>query len=216
MKKSIFAISSLMLLASCSKKQGDFIGVHDFKIMNAYSVRDTSEMVNSFFGPSSLIIKVEKLIPFTIDIFKSGEELKGTLTITEFQTVKSLKIVDELHLIKSDLKNIHLVNDTLICEIAGKIIPTELKLARSGNDVFLIVQDNEKKKSEKEECNKFATVINSRIIYKALNGASKEPELIKQSNECAADKMVQFCLDNNYKKEKQEYLKQLLNAEPKK
>ncbi len=62
-------------------------------------------------------ISVNKATPLKIDIFKNGEELKGTYTVTRYQEIKNLTRVNRLHEGKSDIHNLHIVSDTLIGEI---------------------------------------------------------------------------------------------------
>lgn len=214
MKKTIIAFSALILVA-CSKKTEDFVGVHNFKVMDSYLVKDTTEFVNSIYGQSPLTLRVKKLISFKIDLFKSGEEIKGTLTIVKYQTQKALATINQFNETKVDLKNIHIVNDTLISEIAGRKNATELKLTKSNNYIYLIVQTNDED-GKKEECNKLATVTESHIIYKGLTGSSDESQLIKESNDCSVEKTVLFYLEKGYSQDKKGYLKQILSIEPNK
>ncbi|MBP8033037.1 MAG: membrane lipoprotein lipid attachment site-containing protein [Bacteroidia bacterium] len=215
MKKIVIIISALTILASCSSKSEDFIGVHNFKIMATYEVKDTTEFVNSIYGSSPLTLKVKKLIPFKIDLFESGEEIKGTLTIVKYQTQKVLETINKVDETKVDLKNIHIINDTLVSEIAGRKHPTELKLTKSNGNIYLIVLRNDED-DVREECNKFATISESNIVYRELIGNSKESEIIKESNNCSVEKAVNLYLENGYNQTKKGYLKQILSVEPRK
>ncbi len=215
MKKTVFIISALAVLVSCSRKSQDFIGVYNFKVMDTYIVKDSTETINTFFRNEPLPIKVNKMVSMKIDLFESGEEIKGTLTMDKYQAEFGLETINKYSQKKIDFKNIHLINDTLIAEVASKKKTTEFKLAKSGNEAFLIIQADEKE-GKKEECNRLATVTNNNIIYKSLNGDSNELELIKQSNECEVNKTVTRCLETGYKSSKSEYLKQILSVELKK
>ncbi len=214
MKKIIITIATALSLVSCSKKTEDFVGVHNFKVMDDYIVQDTTEFVNSLYGQSPLTLKVKKLIPFKIDLFKSGDEIKGTLTITEYQVQKGFNTINQETERKVDFKNIHLVNDTLIAEISSTKRTQEFKIAKSGNEMYLIVRANEKE-SQKEACNKLAAVSPGYIIYSAVQGSSEETKLINESNSCAVETAVNHYLEKGYKFAKKDHLKEILSVEPK-
>lgn len=209
--KTIAITILAFILASCSKKAEDFVGVYNFRVMDDYIVQDTTELVNSLYGQSPLTLKVKKLIPFKIDLFKSGDETKGTLTITEYQVQKAFNTINQETERKVDFKNIHLVNDTLLLEIAGRKKALEYKLTKSGKDVLLVVKTTEKD-VEKEGCNQLATINGVTITYKALSESDNE-EMIKQSNDCEVDKTVARYIEKGYKSEKKDYLKKLLSVE---
>lgn len=213
MIKQLIIVITIALLASCSKKEDDFIGVHNFSIMTDYIVKDTTTIVDTWMGRGYKEIIVHKASPLKVDIFKSGEELKGTYTVTRYQEIKNLTVVNRIHEGKSDIHNLHLVNDTLVGEIhhGKKII--ELKLSKTSTLLNLTIKASKK---ETEECNKNASIVNNHITYSALSGTSNESELINQSNSCAIEKSITKCLESGYKSEKEEYLRQLLSVEPKK
>lgn len=216
MKKVIVSIVALIIFAACSKKQEDFVGVYSFQVMDAYFAKDTSEYTVKFFRKEPIKIKVNKLVPMKIDLFKNGEQLNGTFLITTYQQSYGLDLIDKKTENRADLKNIHLINDTLIAEVGTSKKTLQIKIIKSGSDSWLILKASSPKDLEKEECNKLASISGENIVYKALNGASNETDLIKQSNACEVEKSVKFYLDNGYKKEKAEYLRQMLSLEPSK
>jgi len=210
MKKFIITIAAALSLISCSKKPKDFVGVYNFQVMDAYFAKDTSEYTMKYFRKEPIKIKVNKLVPMKIDIFKNGEQLNGTFLITTYQQSYGLDLIDKKTENRADLKNIHLINDTLIAEVGTTKKTLQIKIVKSGSDSWLILKASTSKDIEKEECNKLATISEGNIVYKSLNGASNEVELINESNACEVEKSVKFCLDNGYKKEKESYLSKLL------
>ena len=215
MIKQLLIVITTGLLASCSDIEGDFIGVHNFSIMTDYIVADTTIIVDTWMGRGYKEIITHKASPLKIDIFKSGEELKGTYIVTRYQEIKNLTVVNRIHEGKSDIHNLHLVNDTLVGEIHhGKKI-TDLKLSKNEGNVYLTIKAG-KKEVEAEECNRNVTIINNLITYSSLSGTSSESELISQSNSCAVEKSITKCLESGYKKEKTEYLRKLISKEPSK
>lgn len=215
MIKQLLIVITAAILASCSEKEADFIGVHNFRIMTDYIVADTTTIVDTWTGRGYKEIITHKASPLKIDIFKSGEELKGTYTVTRYQEIKNLTVVNSIHEGKSDIHNLHLVTDTLVGEIhhGKKII--ELKLSKNGSNIYLTIRAS-KKEIEIEECNKLATIVNNHITYSSLSDTSSGSELISQSNSCAVEKSITKCLESDYKKEKTEYLRKLLSTEPEK
>lgn len=215
MIKQLLIVITAAILASCSKKENDFIGVHNFSIMTDYIVKDTTTIVDTWMGRGYKEIITHKVSSLKVDIFKSGEELKGTYTVTRYQKIKNLTVENRIHEGKSDIHNLHLVNDTLVGEIhPGKRI-IALKLSKNGSNVYLTIRVS-KKEIETEECNKSASIVNNHITYSSLSGTSNESELINQSNSCAIEKSITKCLESGYKSEKAEYLQQLLSLDPKK
>ena len=213
MKKLITVISTLALLTACTKKSNDFVGVYNFKAMDTYYAKDTSEYVFNFFRKEAVRIKVNKIVPMKIDIFKSGDQFNGTFSVVELQRNKALDVVDGKTEKRADLKNIHVVNDTLIAEIATLKKNLELRMAKSGNDTWLIIKATSEKDLLKEECNKLATIQGNYIIYKALNGSAEEVERIKQSTNCSVEKSIEESISKGYKKEKKEYLREILSMD---
>lgn len=215
MIKQLLILLTITLLASCSDKQDSFIGVHKFSILTEYHIQDTTTIVDTWNGRGYKEISVNKVTPLKIDIFQNGEELKGTYTVTRYQEIKNLTRVNRIHEGKSDIHNLHIVNDTLIGEIhhGKKII--ELKLSKNGSNVHLTIRAS-KKEIETEECNKLATIANNYITYKSLIGASDESEQEKQSNDCAIEKSITICLESSYKADKSDYLRKLLTIDPRK
>lgn len=212
MKNTFILFVSLALAASCSKKPKDFVGVYNFQVMDAYFVKDTSEYTMKYFRKEPIRIKVNKLVPMKIDLFENGEQLNGTFVITTYQQSFALDLIDKKTENRADLKNIHLVNDTLIAEVGNSKKTLQIKIVKDGSESFLILKANTPNDLEKEECNKIATISGENIIYKALSGSANELDLIKESNQCEVEKSIRFCLDNGYKKEKAEYLKKLLSV----
>jgi hypothetical protein len=211
MKKTFVTIFTIILLTSCSNKLEDFIGVHKFYSMESYLVKDTSERIKRYFSILPLSISVNRIAPMKIDVFKSGEELKATFTITKYQTSVGLDEINQFSETKLALTNIHLINDTLIAEYITSRIDYEFKLSKSGNKYSLIVPTNDIKD---EECNQFAKVINKNVIYNSVESSDNMQELINQSNSCAVEKSLVRTLENGYKKEKVAYLKRILSVDP--
>lgn len=210
MKKIVIAISLTFLFASCATKTEDFIGVNKFYSMDRYLVKDSTEHKNGHNRREPLNIWVAKIKPITIDIFKTGEEIKGILTTVNYQKPLGFSVIDKYTEDKIELNNIHIVNDTLIAEY-GK--SKELKLAKSGSDYYLIVK-TDSTHIKQEGCNKFASTTNDAILYKSVKGASNEAEMIIQSNECAAEKTAISIADKENLKESATYLKKILSVEP--
>jgi hypothetical protein len=178
--------------------------------MDNYMVKDTSEYKIQFYLREPLKIWLNKITPLKIDIFKSNDEIKGTITIANYQKVVPLDVINEYYEIKSDLKNIHIVNDTLVADYED----VQFKLAKSGNDYFFVTK-SDSAHIKQQECNKFATSTKNTISYKAIIDNSNAASLIKQSNDCDAEKRVTAMLAGGYKKEKATYLKSILSVEPK-
>ncbi len=215
MIKQLLIVITAAILASCSKKEDDFIGVHNFSIMTDYIVKDTTTIVDTWMGRGYKEIIAHKASSLKVDIFKCGEELKGAYTVTRYQEIKNLTVVNRIHEGKSDIHNLHLVNDTLIGEIHhGKKI-MDLKLSKIDSNVHLTLKTT-KNVIEAEECNKLASIVNNYITYLSLFGNSKDLELITQSNSCAVEKSITKCLETGYKKDKTEYLRKLLSSDPRK
>lgn len=215
MKKVIASIIALVILAACSRKPKDFVGVYNFQVMDSYYVTDTTEYTVKFFSKEYIKLKVNKLAPLKIDLFENGEELKGTFSVTSYQENFGLGIRDNKKENKADLKNIHLINDTLFAEVGTSKKTLQIKIVKSSSDANLILKASTQKDIEKESCNKLAAISGNDIVYKVLNGASNEADLIKASNQCEIEKSVRFCLDNGYKKEKKVYLEKILSVNPK-
>lgn len=215
MIKQLFILLTISLLASCSNKQDSFIGLHHFSIMTEYHVQDTATIVDTWNGRGYKEITVSKVTPLKIDLFQNGEELKGTYTVTRYQEIKNMTRVNRIYEGKSDIHDLHLVNDTLLGEIhhGKKII--ELKLSKNSSNVYLTLRAS-KKGIETEECNKLATIANNYVTYKSLTGTSDESEQEKQSNYCAVEKSITFCLESSYKAYKSDYLRKLLTIDPRK
>lgn len=211
MKKIIITISAALIFTSCSKKTKDFVGVYNFQVMDAYFAKDTSEYTMKYFRKEPIRIKVNKLVPMKIDLFENGDQLNGTFVITTYQQSFALDLIDKKTENRADLKNIHLVNDTLIAEVGNSKKTLQIKIVKDGSESFLILKANTPNDLEKEECNKLASIVDGNIVYTALKGASNESELINESNACAVDKSVKYCIENGYKKEKTSYLKNLLS-----
>lgn len=211
--KSLLLLIVLGIITSCCNKKESFIGLHNFTIMEEYWIKDTTTIVDTWTGKDYKIIKVNKIAPLNIDIFMSGEELNGTYAVTQYQEIKNLTIVNRVHESKSDIHNLHIVNDTLIGEIhhGKKII--DLKLSKNNINVHLTIRVSNIE-IETEECNKLATIVNNYITYSSLSATSDESELIKQSNSCAVEKSITKCLESDYKAEKTEYLRKLLSIDP--
>jgi len=212
MKKIVIAISLTFLIASCATKTEDFIRVNKFYSMDRYLVKDSTEHKNTFNRREPLNIWVAKIKPITIDIFKSGEEIKGILTTASYQETHGFSVIDKYNEDKIELNNIHLVNDTLIAEY-GK--SKELKMAKSGSEYYLIIKADSTH-IKQEGCNKFAFTTNDAISYKSVKGASIEAEMIIQSNECSAEKTANSIIEKENLKESATYLKKILSVEPKK
>lgn len=213
MKNTIIPILAIIIFAACSKKQKDFVGVYNFQVMDAYYVTDTTEYTVKFFSREYIKLKVNKLVPLKIDLFESGAELKGTFSVTSYQENFGLGIRNNKKENRTDLKNIHLINDTLVAEVGTSKKTLQIKVVKSGSDSWLILKASTPKDLEKEECNKMASISGESIVYKALNGASSEADLMNKSKACEVERSVKYCIDNGYKKEKEEYLKQILSAE---
>lgn len=215
MRKIIVSIFAIALFSACTKKTKDFVGVYNFQVMDSYFVTDTSEYTVKYFSKEYIKLKVNKLVPMKIDLFESGEELRGTFSVTSYQENFGLGIRDNKKENKADLKNIHLINDTLFAEVGNSKKSLQIKIVKDGSDSRLILNASTPKDIEKEECNKLATIVGDNIVYKALKGTDNETELKKESNQCEVEKSVRSCLDNGYKKEKKEYLHQILSVNPK-
>jgi hypothetical protein len=215
MIKQLLILLTIAILASCSSKQDRFRGAHKFSIMTEYYIQDTTTIVDTWNGRGCKEILINKVTPLKIDIFQNGEELKGTYTVTRYQEIKNLKRINRIHEGKSDIHNLHIVNDTLLGEIhhGKKII--ELKLSKNDSNVYLTIRASIKE-VETEECNKLATISNNHVTYKSLRGTSDESEQEKQSNDCAVEKSITICLESSYKADKSDYLRKLLTIDPRK
>jgi hypothetical protein len=213
MKKLIITTAAALSLISCSKKPKDFVGVYNFQVMDSYLVTDTSEYTIRFFSKEYIKLSVKKLVPMKVDLFESGDELKGTFSVISYQENYGLGIRNNKKENKADLKNIHLINDTLFAEVGNSKKTLEIKIVKDGSDTRLILKALTPKDIDKEGCNKLAAISGGNIIYKALTGSSRESELIKESNACEVEKSVKFCLENGYKSEKENYLKNILSVE---
>lgn len=210
MKKIIFATSLSFLFASCARKTEDFIGVHDFYSMDRFLVRDSTEFINQLSHRKPLEIWVNKITPLKIDLYKSGEEIKGTMTSASYQKTYGFSVIDKYNENKNDLKNVHIVNDTLIAEYGNS---RELKIAKSGSDYYLIVK-MDSLHIKQQECNQFATTTINTVSYKSLIGASNEAEKIKESNECSAEKKATLLVDKAFMGQNKVYLKKILSIVP--
>lgn len=215
MKKVIASIIALVILAACLRKPKDFVGVYNFQVMDSYYVTDTTEYTVKFFSKEYIKLKVNKLAPLKIDLFENGNELKGTFSVISYQENYGLGIRDNKKENVADLKNIHIINDTLLAEVGTSKKTLQIKIVKSISDSWLILKASTPKDLEKEVCNKLASISDEYIVYKALNGSSNESSLINESNTCEVEKSVKYCLDNGYKKEKKKYLEQIMSVNPK-
>lgn len=215
MRKIIVSIFAVTLFSACSNKPKDFVGVYNFQIMDSYFVTDTTEYTVKFFRKEFVKLKVNKLVPLKIDLFESGEEIMGTFSVTRYQENFGLGIRDNKKENKADLKNIHLINDTLLAEVGTSKKTLQIKIVKSGSDSWLILKSSTPKDLEKEVCNKLASISGENIVYKTLNGSIYESDLMNESNKCEVEKSVKYCLDNGYKKEKKKYLELILSVNPK-
>lgn len=212
MKKTVIAISLPLVFASCSNKTEDFIGVNKFYSLDRYLVKDSTEHKNTFNRREPLDIWIARIMPITIDIFKSGEEIKGILTKANYQKTHGFSVIDKYNEDKIELNNIHLVNDTLIAEY-GK--SKELKMTKSGSEYYLIIK-TDSTHIKQQGCNKFASTTNDAIIYKSIKGDAIEAEMIIESNECSAEKTAKSLVEKENLKESVTYLKKILSVEPEK
>lgn len=113
---------------------------------------------------------------------------------------------------KIDLSNLHIINDTLICEMKQSFLfmseSRDIKLSKNGGNFYVTLPAN-KKDSIRESCNKFVSTLKLNSVTYVC--ADNEPEFIKQSNECLADKKFNE-VSKEYNKEKSDYLKALLKS----
>lgn len=202
-----------LVLTSCSKKESDFVGVYNFYFMDNYLVKDTTEVVTNFFTREYLKLSINKMTPLKIDIFKSGEEVKGTISLFSYQKYKALNLINKQEEHKTDLENLHLIKDTLYCDVKGFFYSKSLKIAKSNSNTFMIITENSDKIMDKEKCNKSVTINDNFIIYKAIE-ASQAEEIKNNSNLCEIDNKVDFYLSKGYKKEKSEHLRRILSINP--
>jgi hypothetical protein len=195
MKKTIIILASSIITFSCSNKPDDFIGVHSSYKTESCQFIDTTEIVRSFFSNSYLKISSAKLVPIKIDIFKNGEEIKGTFSVVNIKGYENSKDGSVQQEIKVDLSNLHIVNDTLICEMKQSFLFTtvsnDIKLSKKGGKISITLPAN-KKDSIFESCNKFVSSLT-------------------QSNECLAEKTYSE-VSPKYNKSKLDYLKSLLKS----
>jgi pyrimidine deaminase RibD-like protein len=100
----------------------------------------------------------------------------------------------------------------LICEMNQSFLfmseVRDIKLSKNGSE-FYVTLPASKKDSIREACNKFVSTLKlNTITYRC---SDNEPESIKQSNECLAEKRFNE-LSKEYNKEKLDYLKSLLKS----
>lgn len=211
-EKTLIIITASLLAFSCSNKPDDFIGLHTTYKSTTCQFVDTSEIVRSFFSNSYLKIESQKLTPIKIDIFKNGEEIKGTLSIMNINGYENSDEGSKQNENKIDLSNLHIINDTLICEMKQSFLfmteTRDIKLSKNGNK-FYVTLGASKKDSIREECNKFVSTLKSNSITYLCS--DNESESIKQSNECLAEKRFNE-VSKEYNKEKLDYLKALLKS----
>jgi hypothetical protein len=212
MKKTIIILASSIITFSCSNKPDDFIGVHSSYKTESCQFIDTTEIVRSFFSNSYLKISSAKLVPIKIDIFKNGEEIKGTFSVVNIKGYENSKDGSVQQEIKVDLSNLHIVNDTLICEMKQSFLFTtvsnDIKLSKKGGKISITLPAN-KKDSIFESCNKFvSSVTKNTITYLCEENTST---YLTQSNECLAEKTYSE-VSPKYNKSKLDYLKSLLKS----
>lgn len=211
MKKLIVTILIASLTYACSKKPDDFIGVHTSFRTTECTFLDTTEIVRSFFQNSYLNIASAKLAPIKIDVFKNGEELKATLSISTISGLENSGDGSTLNENKIDLTNLHIINDTLVCEMKQSFLfmsqSRDIKLSKSGDNFYITFSAN-KKDSIKESCNKFISNLNANAItFSCVNNL----DFIKETNQCLAEKRFNE-INTKYNKDKLDYLKTLLNS----
>jgi hypothetical protein len=211
MRKIFLIIITATLTYSCSIKPDDFVGVHtSYKTTSCVFV-DTTEIVQSFFQNTYLDIESSKLAPIKVDIFKNGEELKGTISIAYYSGRENVEDGSKISENKIDLNNIHIINDTLVCETEKKLLfflnSSDVKISKSGSE-FHIILNATKGDSIYESCNKFVKKLSSKSI--AYNCVSNL-DYIKETNQCIAEKRFNE-MSTKYNKDKLEYLKALLSS----
>jgi hypothetical protein len=212
MKKTIIIITASLIAFSCSNKLDDFIGLHTSYQISTCQFIDTSEIVSSFFLRSYLKINSHKLTPIKIDIFKNGAEIKGTFSVIDINGIENSEEGSRQHENKIDLSNLHIINDTLICEMKQSFLffseSQDIKLSKSG-DKFYVTLPASNKDSTRESCNKFVSNLNKNTITYLF--IENDAASIKQSNECLAEKRFNE-VSKEYNKEKLDYLQSLLKS----
>lgn len=174
-------------------------------------VIDTTEKQESFFETTFLKIPVYRLSSFKIDIYNEGNKLSGTCSFySESEFSSSGKLKDKRH-IKTELKNIHVLNDTLLADL--KLMKSvEIKIARSGDNSFLIMPKLTGVDLI-EKCNEFAQIKENEVIYKSYIGSDEDTNKVTNSNSCSVKNKLEDMLSKGYKKDKESYLKSILSSQ---
>lgn len=210
MKKIIISVLAITLFSACSQKTEDYLGVHDFKVMTQSTITDTTEIQASFFKKSYLKILFYKLSSFKVDIYEEGDRISGTCSFYSVLKHNPSGKLENQSCIKADLKNIHIVNDTLVADL-HMLTSMELKLAKAKNTTYLIIQKlTSSNQDDAEKCNAFAKVDADKIVYKSNSGSNDDVKSIIESNNCSINNKVKEMLENGYNIDKKEYLKSIL------
>lgn len=210
MKTIAALIVCIVLFTGCARQTKDFIGVYDYRVMTRTTVIDTTEFLISFLSKKQLNITFFKMTSFKVDIYAEGENIKGTCSFTpDLEYDKFGKLKDSKH-VKLDLKNIHIVNDTLVADL--ELLKTiEIKIAKTNNESYMLIPSINGE-DENEKCNQLAELKGGIIVYKSITSSDGEKEKIVQSNLCSIDKRVEELIVSGYKREKKEYLKKLFSS----
>lgn len=208
MKKTLLMLKASLLFISCSTKPKDFIGVYDFKIMAKTTTVDTTEIIRNFFQSTYLRIPVYKLTNFKYDIFEVGDKLQGTCSFTSESDYIPSRKTKESKQIKIDLKNIHLLKDTLIADL-NLIKSVEIKFVKSESNLLLIMP-KQIDEGLIETCNNFALIEKTRITYRSYTGSKQDVLDESKSNSCSVDNKIKELINNGYNKDKEKYLKDIL------
>ncbi len=213
MKNWLFLIP-IILMGCSGSKPTDFVGIYEFQAINNYVVIDTTILQEGLYGKEALNIIKKKLAPLKIDIFKSGEQLAGQMTITILQTYDQQKgLLDRPKDEKMQLSNIHVVNDTLVFDLPKGVALRALKTnSRSfklvnGSKPSLIVYSDDTA-SEELLCSDLFEVSGQTIILHSAS--SLDPGKVSQVNDCLSETAFKK-LKGKYGVDHDKYLMEVLH-----
>lgn len=212
-KNWIFFIP-IVFLSCTGKKPTDFVGVYEFRTLSNYVVIDTSIIINGLLGNEPLMITKRKLAPLKIDIFETGDQLAGQMTITvaqKYDRQTGLRNISNDD--KMQLNNVHVVNDTLVFDLPKGVALKGLKTnTRSlklvpANGGSLVVYSDDINQAE-ASCSTLMEVKGSSIILRGITEGNIV-DLVKQADDCLSEISFQKH-KGKYGADKDEHLKQLL------
>lgn len=212
-KNWIFLIP-IVFLSCAGKKPTDYVGVYEFKTLSNYVVIDTSIMINGLLGSEPLMITKRKLAPLKIDIFKTGDQLTGQMTITVAQKYdRHTGLQNISNDDKMQLNNLHLVNDTLVFDlpkgVALKGLKTNsrsLKLVPANGGSLIVYSDNIDQ--AEASCSTFMEVKGASIVLRGITEGNTA-DLVKQVDDCLSEISFQKH-KGKYGAGKDEHLRNLL------